>query len=238
MKTVKFFTLFFSASLFVSSVNAQTADEIVKKYFEALGGMDKISQIKTMYMENSVEIMGNTTTNTVSLINGKAYKSVFDFNGTQIIQVYTDTSGWSVNPMTGSSTPVPMSPEEYEVGKNNIFAAGQLFDYASRGYTVHLLGRDSINGKNAYKLNLISADSTASTLYIDPETYYLVRAEKEINGQQTTMDFSNYKKTDVGFVMPFTTELSLPQGISLTINTTKIEINNDIDPSIFKMPEE
>ena len=48
--------------------------------------------------------------------------------------------------------------------------------------------------------------------------------------------FSNFKKTEDGFLMPFSSELDLP-GLSLSFTNKKIEINKDMDPAIFEMPK-
>jgi hypothetical protein len=60
-----------------------------------------------------------------------------------------------------------------------------------------------------------------------------------VSGQdvETTTTYSNFQKTDYGYVVPFTQELVLPLGVSTTISDKKVEINKTIDPAIFEMPK-
>ena len=47
--------------------------------------------------------------------------------------------------------------------------------------------------------------------------------------------YSNYKKTDIGYVVAFTRVRNVGQEI--TNNLSKIEFNKDIDPKVFEMPK-
>ncbi|MBI1783302.1 MAG: DUF4292 domain-containing protein, partial [Sphingobacteriales bacterium] len=59
---MKFLTSFLAAVLFTVAVNAQTVDEIIGKHIDAIGGKDKIAQLKSVSQESTTEIMGNSTT--------------------------------------------------------------------------------------------------------------------------------------------------------------------------------
>ena len=107
----------------------QSADAIINDYFNAIGGRDKIAQLKSVYMEGTFEVMGNTGQINITVLNGKATKSVTKFNGTDIIQVITDTSGWMINPLMGSPDPAPIPKEQYTPVKDEIYIGGALFNY-------------------------------------------------------------------------------------------------------------
>lgn len=87
-----------------SGIRAQTADDIINKYIDAIGGKDKLEQVKTVYMENTVQVMGNEGPSKTSVINGKAFRLESEVNGQKMIQVFTDKGGWQVNPFMGAAT--------------------------------------------------------------------------------------------------------------------------------------
>jgi len=234
-------SLLLAATVFTLASHAQTADEIVNKHIEAMGGKDKIKDIKSIYTEGVMNVMGNEAPVTTTVLNGKGFKSEVDFNGQKIVQVVTDKNGWAINPMMGSTDPQKMPDEQYNTSKDEIFVGGPLYNYAAKGYKVDLAGRESVNNVNAYKLNVTNGDNT-TTLYLDPNTYYIVKAVKKfsVNGQEGEVStvFSDYKKTDNGFVLPYSTEITLPQGFSISSTVKKVDINKDIDPKIFDMPQQ
>lgn len=214
----------------------QSADAIINDYFNAIGGRDKIAQLKSVYMEGTFEVMGNTGQINITVLNGKATKSVTKFNGTDIIQVITDTSGWMINPLMGSPDPAPIPKEQYTPVKDEIYIGGALFNYKNSGDNIQFAGTDTVDSKPAYKLEALSKDSVKTTYYIDSATHYLTQLVREYQSQSTTAKYSDFRKTDYGNTMPFNEEITLPQGIQVTYKINKVETNKDVDPSIFNMP--
>ncbi len=74
-----------------------TADEVVAKYMEAIGGKEAIGQVKSISMETVAQIMGNDAPGTTVVVDGVGYRNETLFNDTEIIQVYTPKGGWQVN---------------------------------------------------------------------------------------------------------------------------------------------
>jgi hypothetical protein len=241
MKSIRTSLLATVVLLSSSFVYAQTADEIINKHIEAIGGKEKLSNLKSLYVESTLAVMGQEAPAITYLINGKAYKNEIDFGGQKVIQVITDKDGWGVNPMMGAATPTAMTGEELKGNQARLVAGGLLYDYAARGNKVELLGREDVSGTSAFKIKATTKDSVVITYFIDPTTYYIIKEAQTVSadGQpaETISTYSNYKKTDYGYVIPYTHELTLPQGITLTINTNKVEVNKEIDPKIFEMPK-
>jgi hypothetical protein len=214
-----------------------TADQVVARHIEALGGKDAISQVKSMTMENSVQVMGNEAPNTILLVDGVGYKSETDFNGTKIIQCYTDKGGWQVNPMGGAPDPTPMSDDEYKIGKESISVGGPLLDYAAKGAKVELVSKDA----DTYKVKLTTKDNVAFTYVFDAKTYYVksMTTKGNMQGQEVdlTTNYSDYRKTDTGFLVPYAMDIDFGGQFSLSIAVKKIELNKTIDPAVFEMPK-
>ena len=217
----------------LSAVQAQTVDEIINKHIEAIGGKEKLSQVKSLYFENSMEVMGNQAPVTEYLLEGKGFKSESEFNGSKIINCYTDKSGWSVNPMMGAADPQPMPDALYNSGKIQIYVGGALVDYAAKGYKAELAGKEDGN----FKIKITNGDN--ETIYlVDPTTYFVSKTmiKSEMMGQEVdvTTTYSDYKKTDFGIVLPYSKNIDMGM-FQLALKVNKVEVNKEIDPKIFEI---
>jgi outer membrane lipoprotein-sorting protein len=244
MKTRKLRLIAMSLLVGLASAHAQSVDDIIAKHVDAIGGKEKIDGIKSVYAEASMEVMGNNAPTVTTILVGKGYKSEMDFAGSKIVTCITPTFGWQINPMQGKTT-ADSIPADMMRGAKAQFDPGEpgspLIDYAAKGNKVELEGTSDNNGVKDYKIKLTSKDSAVYTYYIDPTTYYIMKQEMTVSvqGQDalTTITFADYKKTDYGFVYPMTIQLTVPQGFTLNITSSKVVINKEIDPHIFDMPK-
>ena len=237
MKLINMGMALMLTGLTISVSNAQTADDIVNKYVDAMGGKDKLAQIKTKSIESTTQVMGNEGPSSINIVDGVGYKVTSEINGQTFTTCYTDKGGWQVNPYAGAATPTPLPDELYKQGRSVLDITGPLYNYAAKGNKVELLGKEG----NEYKLKVTSKDSVEITAYIDTTTYYInkVVASASMMGQtmEVTSSFSNYKKEDGGFVFAYTVEISYGGQFNVATTIKKIEINKTIDPAIFVMPK-
>lgn len=234
MKSIKFLLLAITA-VSVSALNAQTVDEIISKHVSAIGGKDKLGQVKSLYAESSMEVMGSSVPQKEYLLEGKGFKTEVEFNGSNIISCYTDKGGWTINPMAGATSAEAMPDALYKSGKPQIYLAGALVDYAAKGYKAELMGKDG----NNFKIK-VTGDGNETYYFVDPSTYYLTKSiiKSEVMGQpvEVVTTYSDHKKTDFGIILPYTKNIDMGM-IQFAQKLDKVEVNKAIDPKIFEIPK-
>lgn len=229
-----FFVLMATLAI-TTTLHAQTADDIVNKYISALGGRTIITGVKSLKVESTVEVMGQSAPSTTYILAGKGYKSETDFGGQKMVQCINTSGGWMIDPIRGGAAPTPIPADQAKASMSQLEIGGPLVDYAAHGDTIALVGKDTAD----YKLKLTTRVGVI-TYYINMKTYLV---DKQINkttanGQsvETTISFSDYRKTDFGYTIAYAQTLDLP-GLSLNITHQKITVNPPIDPTIFDMPK-
>jgi hypothetical protein len=219
------------------SLSAQTADDVVAKHEAAVGGKDVLSQVKSISMEITTHMADNDMPGTLVTLDGVAFRSELDFNGAKIVQCYTAKGGWMVNPMAGITDPMPMPDDQYQAAKNQIYVGGDLHDYAANGNKLQLLGKDA----NTYTVKLTTKDNEETTYVFDAATYLIKSITRKGKFQDQdvniTTSLSDYRKTDVGLVVPYAINVDFGGQFSLSITVNKVEVNKPVDPAICDLPK-
>lgn len=230
----------FAAFILISAiVSGQTPDEIIAKYFQAVGGKDMINKINSLYLESKVEIMGDPSTKKVTIINGKGYRQDLELMGSSITTCYTDKGGWTLSKITGDTEPVPMKDAEFNLGKEQIFIGGSLINYAGNGYKAELMGNEAVGAVNAFKIKLTAPDNMVAFYYFDPETGLLLKTNKKqfVQGQlaDVSITYLDYRQTD-GYTLPYEVSSDIGGMYQLVDFITDVRINAQTDPAILTKP--
>ncbi len=241
MKNIILFVVFILGLVLVQFANGQSVDDIIDQYINARGGNDKLASIKSLYMEGSREMMGNEVDVKVTKVDGKLNRVDFAFGSNSGYTIITPDKGWSYIPMR-SDKAEEIPQERLKTMQDQMDIAGPLVDYASKGYKAALQGKDTVNGKDAWKILLTGSNGKEETFYIDTSSHLLVQTRQmaEVGARRNNSgptevitDYSDYKDFDgIMFPQTVTTE-GTGMGAGAMI-FEKIVINPPIDDKLYK----
>lgn len=221
--------------LVFTMVNAQTLDEIVKKY-SAANKLDKLASLSTVKITAKMSMMGMDMNMEMWMKNPNKIKTVTSVNGQDIISVFDGVKGYSINPMTGSNDPVEMTPEQVKQTLNSNLFQNTMVNYLKNGQ-LSLEGEETVNEKPAYKIKANLEGGNTSYMFIDKGSFLLVKTNSTVNqgGQPVTFDTypSNYTETN-GFLLPMKTTIS-GSGMEISMTYDKVEVNLPMEDSVFKV---
>ncbi len=231
----------FMAIAFAVTLRAQTADDLVTKHITAMGGPGAYSKVKTARLTGTVTVSGMDLPVTQDIVSDHAVRMLISIEsmGAEVINAYKDGKGWKKNQFTGAPDPTAMTQDELDEVVDQTSLSDNLFDAKKLGSTAEAQGEETINGVKTYKLKLTNKKGEATTYYLDPTTYYIVKTvgTKQVMGQAMEVEtaYSNYKDVQ-GLHFPFTISVSAGGNEVQAIAYEKIDINPVIDEKIFDMP--
>jgi hypothetical protein len=238
MKNVRF--VFIAAAMIAGFIttNAQTADDIIKKHVDAIGGLDKWKNITSVKISGIMNFSGTEIPVTITVLNGKGYRMDMTMNGMANYMILTPDKGWMYFPIQGQQKPEAIPDEMVKEEQDQLdVTSDPLIDYKAKGNKVVLLGKDDVEGTECYKLKVTDKGGKETTMYLDATTYNHIRSveKSKANGQEqeTTANYSNYQKLPEGIIYPMSQD---SDDGPLTIKT--IEINKPVNEAIFKPSEE
>jgi outer membrane lipoprotein-sorting protein len=230
-----------AVAVLAPAVWAQTVDEIIAKNVQARGGADKLKSVQsikstaTMAMGPGMEAPGMLIQK-----RGNLARLEFTIQGLTMVQAYDGKNAWQIMPFTGKKDPELMSGDEAKEIEEMGDFDGPWVDYKSKGNQVELLGKEKIEGTDAYKLKVSLKNGDVQTIYMDADSFLEIKEEtkRTVRGSEQVIESSigDYKEVG-GIIFPFAVE-SGAKGSSekQKLTVTKIELNVPADDSIFKMP--
>ncbi len=242
MKILKTLTIAFLLTAF-APVSAQTADEIINNYLENTGGKAAWEKLQAVKMTATANAQGMEIP--VEIYQTKDGKQLvkINFQGQEITQLAFDgNTMWTTNFMT--MQPEKSDAETTENMKKQMADFPTPFiDYKAKGFTVELIGKETKEGTETYKIKLTQSpivvdgveQPNVSYYYFDTENYVPIVTESEIKqgpmkGQMNVSTMSDYQEVN-GLYFPFALSMA-GQGIQLK----EVILNPEVDLAMFAFP--
>ena len=155
-------TFFLLAFLCPFMIHAQTADEVVKKYVEFIGGKKQWESVKTItisgeYNYGGVEFPFNTYAKAPNL-----YKFEVTYNGKYYAQAFDGKQGWKIDAFKNETTPTILTgkPAISMANEADVELEEALINHQDKGHQAILEGKDMIQEKECFKINLSGKKGT------------------------------------------------------------------------------
>lgn len=240
--------LVFLISSIQISAQSITVDEIFDGYYENTGGLENwkkmtgtkiVAKVNQGGMEIPLEI--------VQFSDGRQYTK-FNVQGNDFYQnVYDGETLWSVNFQS-------LKAEESDAETTANFKLDindfpdDFINYKKKGYTVELMGTETIDGAETYKIKITKEPRTIDGKQVDNVVFYYFDTEALVpiaqdaevtSGPQAgsigRVTMSDYDEID-GLYFPFSLTQGVKDGPSQPLVIESIEVNPTIDESVFKFP--
>jgi hypothetical protein len=192
---------------------AVTADAIMKKAIEAQGGEAAINAIKDVTMTGTASVMGNDLQFGVTYVLPNGFLQNISMGGMSVSKQLAKGGIYSVV-QQGADQPLKDDEKELLDEEASLFLETY---YLKNGYTFSVKGVESLDGKDAYNVEVKSPKGRVFNLYYDLASGLRV---KEVRTQESPAGKGTLQLT--------TTEFK-------TINGVKIPIKQIMDTGQFKI---
>jgi len=219
--------------------HAQSVDDILAKHYEACGGLAKLKALNTMRVTGSMTMgPGMEAPFTMETKRPGMRRMEFTIQGMTGIQAFDGAKTWSVMPFMGKKDPEVGTDEDNKNALDDADFDGALVDYKTKGHTIELMGKEPVEGADAYKLKVTKKGGNIEYDYLDAETYLLVKTEGKVKRRGTELEgettYSDYKDVD-GLMQPFSMEVGTKE-MKRKLAFSKVELNVPLDDARFAVP--
>lgn len=214
-----------------------TADEIIAKYTDALGGAAAIAKITTFDKKGTFEMPARNMKGQAETLRTSPNKGLSILtlaSGANFEEGYNGADGWEMPP--GHAADDKTGDDLVRAKEASSFIPGlNLKQDFSR---VQVAGTDRVGDRDAYRVIAFRPGGGQVRFYFDMQSGLLLRISDRIDSPLGSLpedtNFSDYRDVN-GVKVPFTVSIVQAQGAT-TIKWEEIQANVPIDDSRFNKP--
>jgi len=209
-----------------------TADKVISKFIDALGGKEKLESVKTVRTKMSADMMGNKID--MELVKKAPNKLLMEatMGGNVVMKRVFDGENGSAMQM---GRPIPMD----ETMLKEMSIEAHMFpelEYKSMNIDTKLVGVEKVDGKEAYMVEVTLPTGSKATHYFDTESGLKVRESQVAQTPQGEMvvatDIGDYKEIE-GVKFPHEIKQPMGGGMKMVLKTQSIEVNPEVSDDVF-----
>jgi len=213
--------------------NTDELNELIEKNINARGGYEKLKAVKSLKISAKYVQPGRETPLILTIKRPNFVHAEVLFPTSPLICGYDGKTAWWFNRVQLFEPQILPAEEALILTRYADF--GDLFvDYEQKGQKIELIGIEDMDGQKAHKLKITSQNGIIRYVYLDARNFLNIKESyKSKNEQEFGLEviFKDFRAID-GVMFPFYHDITEEQTI-----IERIEMNVDIDDSIFKMPQ-
>ncbi len=233
-------TLLFVMLFCSLEMKAQTADDVVKKYVQFIGGKKAWKKVKTITTSGEYDYGGIVFPFHTYSKSPDKYKFVVPFNGKYYAQAFDGTKGWTIDAFKNETLPTLLTGGAAlaMANESDVELESAFINYLKKGHKAESEGKDSIQGKSCFRLKFTRKNGAIEYYYFDEQTSELIAKSataKNVELQATPLKiyYSDYKDVE-GIRIPFRTVCESGEQMILTITIAKAVINTPLEDKVFQ----
>lgn len=223
-----------------TGLQGQTLDEVLAKYYQARGGLEKLKALQGWKMTGTIVLPAQELQMPLAMWQKQPDKLRVEttFQGRTTVQAFDGKKAWWIVPF--------LAPEAREMPADQGLPFRQQADFENplvvwkeKGYRLELLGREEADGAAAFKLRLNAPGGREILYFLDAASGLERKSAMQLaagEGQVAVeVLYRDYRPVD-GLLMPFAIENRTNGQTQMTMTIESIAIDPDMPDDLFAMP--
>lgn len=224
--------------LIAGFIQAQSLEDIIDNHIKAHGDIEKWDAISSMAIKATFTAFSvEHKFYALKTSKGEYYSDLY-IGHQPIKEAFDGKHGWTIDPWYEFNYPRLLNKAEEVVFYQKADFFTPFYKYKEKGHTVEFLGKEMVDGMEAFALKLTRTNGAFETWYLDTKTYL------EFKSVSSWIDFAGPIEAEAyyddfqmveGVLIPFYMERMFRQRHRVLV-IEDVEFNPEYDASIFEMP--
>lgn len=232
------YTTLIAVLISVILIQAQTAEEVINKHLDAYGGKAKTESVKTMKITGQFTAFSLEKPFETLWFGPDAYYSSLSLGKFDVVQVYNKDESRIIDPWLDVLYPRLATSGEVNMMEQKAVFFSPFFHYKEKNYTVNYLGKETVEGTDCHKLELVKSEQNKEIWYLKTEDYLPYKYTSFWTDFAWPLPCETYFddfRTEQGITFPHYIERIFGTRNRQMI-IENIEINPELDRSILNFP--
>src|SRR5246500_2948146 len=164
-------------ALFSVVASAQSVDDVIANNIKARGGLEKIKAVRSVRTTSKLSQGSFRAAYVQENKRPDRVREEAIIQGLAQVQAYDGKVGWQISPFGGRKDPELMSQDDTKTLMVDADIDGPLVDYKQKGHKAELVGHDSVEGTDCYKVKLSLKNGDVRYYFLDSDSFLELKLE-------------------------------------------------------------